>query len=121
MSMDAISRRLLFRIGSVGFSLGLDELIEIREQVSEVVDTRQVDLQLFVAGALPFRRTMIPVVDLATRLDLEPCEPDTALVLSSAEGNWALMVDKGGRVFSGGRVCRSPSSKAVAGRGMAVF
>ncbi len=92
--MDANSRRLLFRIGTVGFYVDLGALVEIREQVTEQVDYGQVDPQLSVTGALAFRRTMIPVIDLSERLGLESGLTDTALVLHSSEGNWALLVDR---------------------------
>ncbi len=92
--MDEISRRLLFHIGPVGFCVDLNDLVEIREQVAEQVDFSRGDQQSFVAGALPFRRTMIPVVDLTDRLDLASEGLDTALVLGSREGNWALLVNR---------------------------
>lgn len=92
--MDAIARRLLFRIGTVGFCLNLSELIEVREQVTGLIDYRHVDPLFSVIGALPFRRTMIPVVDLAGRLGIPSVSPDVVLVLSSREGNWGLLIDR---------------------------
>lgn len=90
--MDAISSRLLFKIGTTGFCLSLSELVEICEKVTERIDYEQRDQQLSVVGALPFRKTMIPVVDLVGRLALDTALLDTALVLNSSEGNWALLV-----------------------------
>jgi len=83
--MVAIARRLLFRIGTVGFCLNLDELVEIREQV---------DQQLSVVGALSFRQTMIPVIDLAKRLDIPSVSPNIVLVVNSREGSWGLLVGR---------------------------
>lgn len=92
--MDAIARRLLFRIGPIGFYLGLNQLIEIREQISEQIDFSQIDDHLSVVGALPFRQTLIPVVDVSRRLAIETSDQDTVLVLSSRDGNWGLLVDR---------------------------
>ena len=92
--MDVISRRLLFRIGTVGFYLELSELVEIREQIADLIDCRQVDQQLSVVGALTFRKTLIPVVDLSSRLSISSVSPDIVLVLNSLDGNWGLLVDR---------------------------
>lgn len=92
--MNAVSRRLLFRIGEVGFSINLEELVEVCEQVAGRIDPSRVDPERHVIGALPFRRTLIPVVDLAQRLAIDLNKPAAALVLSSSEGNWALPVSQ---------------------------
>lgn len=92
--MNAISRRLLFWSGSIGFCLNLDDLVEIREKVADSLDPAQADPSRQVVGGLSFRRTMIPVVDLAGPLKLPRSAKETALVLGSSEGNWALLVDR---------------------------
>lgn len=92
--METVPRRLLFRIASARFSLALGDLVEIQEHVAEHIDFDKVDHDLFVVGALPFRRTMIPIYGLAERLDFESTQRDIALVLNSPEGNWALLVDR---------------------------
>jgi len=92
--MDAISRRLLFHIGTVGFCLYLNELVEIYDQVDAVIDFSQTDSPLAIVGALSFRHTQIPLVDLSRRLGFGPSEAGNILVLSSQEGNWALLVDR---------------------------
>jgi len=91
--MDVNSRRLLFRIGAVGFWVGLRDLVEILEQVSDQLDPSRGDEKLSICGALPFRQTLIPVVDLRRRLGLRSDAADTVLVLNSTEGKWALSVD----------------------------
>lgn len=91
--MDAIARRLLFQIGTVGFCLYLDELVEIREQISELIDYSQADHQLFIVGAMPFQQTSIPVVDLASRLGIPSVSPDIVLLVNSPAGKWGLLVD----------------------------
>lgn len=90
--MDAISRRLLFRIGPHCFCLSLDNLVEIREQVIGLIDCRAQEARS-VVGTFSFRQAMIPVLDLAPRLELLPLNSATALILQGAEGNWALLVD----------------------------
>ncbi len=92
--MDTISRRLLFRIGAIGFCVRLDELIEIREEVTDLIAVELADQDHFIAGSLVFRNAHIPALDLAGRLGLERQSTDTALVLGSSEGNWALLVDR---------------------------
>ncbi len=91
--MDAIARRLLFHIGTVGFCLNLGELVEIREPVTELIDYSQADQQVSVVGTLPFHRTSIPVVNLASRLDILSVSPDIVLILNSSAGTWGLLVD----------------------------
>ena len=91
--MDAIARRLLFQIGTVGFCLNLGELVEIREQISELIDHSQADQELAVVGTLPFKWTSIPVVDLAIRLNIRSVSPDVVLVVNSPAGNLGILVD----------------------------
>ncbi|MCF6177993.1 MAG: chemotaxis protein CheW [Geopsychrobacter sp.] len=90
--MDAISRRLLFRIGIYGFCLSLDNLVEIREQVIGLIDYRSQEARS-VVGTFSFRQTKIPVLDLAPQLELLPLNSGNALILQGAEGDWALLVD----------------------------
>jgi chemotaxis signal transduction protein len=92
--MDAISRRLLFRIGKIGFCLYLNDLVEIRDQAESLIDYTQGDHPRFILGALNSRQARIPVVDLAGRLGLEPPVAGNVLILSSREGNWALLADR---------------------------
>lgn len=92
--MEAMSRRLLFKIGEVGFSLRLEALIEICEQVAGKVEATHADTERHLVGSLPFRKTRIPVVGLAERLGLQVDSAGTALVLASDEGNWALLVSE---------------------------
>lgn len=92
--MEAISRRLLFRIGAVGFCLDFRDLVEIREPVAGLIDVDQEDPAQAILGALPFRQTLIPAIDLSGRLNIDSGELETALVLRSSEGNWALLAEK---------------------------
>ena len=92
--MDVISRRLLFRIGTVGFCLNLNELIEIREQVTERIDFDRSVHRQPVVGTLSFRGGQIPVVSIAERLGLSPDAQAVALVLNCGKETWALLVDR---------------------------
>ncbi len=92
--MDVIARRLLFRIGTVRLCIDLSELVEILEQVADLIDFRQIDDHLSVVGAMSFRRTSIPVIDLAKRLGISSDSPDIVLILNSQEGNWGLFADE---------------------------
>jgi chemotaxis signal transduction protein len=91
-------RRLLFVLGGLGFCLDLHELVEICEDVEVLTEPHLQDLERAVCGGMLFRRTTIPVVDLRSRLGLvvdpEARPPGNALILRSAEGNWALLVEK---------------------------
>lgn len=96
--MSVGSRRLLFVLGDLGFCLDLHELVEICEGVEILTEPRLQDSFRAVCGGMIFRRTTIPVVDLRSRLGFvvtpEARQPVNALVLSSSEGNWALLVDE---------------------------
>jgi len=90
--MVAVSRKLLFRIGEVGFSLNLDELIEICEQVDDLLDQSNADPESDSVGSLRFRSMQIPVFSLAQRLQLASESLGAALILGGPEGCWALLV-----------------------------
>jgi len=96
--MSLGSRRLLFRVGVLGFCLDLCELVDICEDFEILNTPRLHDAGQAVCGGMVFRRTTIPVVDLRSRLGLgasSPArQPHNALVLHSREGNWALLIDQ---------------------------
>lgn len=92
------SRRLLFAISDLSFCLDLRELVEICEDIEVLTGPHPSDFGHAVPRAMVFRRTQIPLVDLRSRLGLVAA-PSTrkalnALVLSSSEGNWALLIDE---------------------------
>ena len=94
---NAAARRLVFRLGGVGFILDLSCVVEIRDQIVDLLDSTYRDLDAGIVGALDFRHTWIPAVDPSIRFDLRsviPLSAKTALVLNSSEGNWALLVDQ---------------------------
>jgi len=92
----SVDRKLVFRLGGVGFLLDLDNLVEICEQLADDFNPTHSDLEQGIVGSLQFRRTQVPVVDPALILGLKSelrFSEKRALILKGAEGNWALLVD----------------------------
>ncbi len=95
--VSPVARKLVFRLGEVGFSIDLGAVVEIREQFDEVVDSSRSELTLGIVGSFSFRQTSIPAVDPTIKLGLMSkvtLADKIALVLKSPEGNWALLVDQ---------------------------
>ncbi|MCK4691443.1 MAG: chemotaxis protein CheW [Desulfuromonadales bacterium] len=104
--VQAAAKKLIFRLGEVGFVLDLASIIEICEQIVDAVDPGKADLDSGIVGSLLFRQTLIPVIDPTLRLELSSStaiRDRVALVLRSSEGNWALLVDKVDGVYSSER------------------
>lgn len=94
---NLVARKLIFRLGAVGFSLDLAYVVEICERVGDLLDSSYSDLNAGIVGALDFRNTRVPAIDPALGFDListVPLSGRTALILNSPEGNWALLVDR---------------------------
>ena len=94
---NVVARRLIFRLGEVGFILDLSCVVEILESVADLLDSTYREMDAGIVGALDFRHTWVPVVDPTIRFDLNsslPLTAKTALILTSPEGNWALLVDR---------------------------
>ena len=105
MGKDDI-RYLMVRINEVGCLFDLNSVVEIREEIADLLDLRQTDQGSGIVGSLVFRQTRIPVVDPGLHLNLDSNtapEDRTALVLKSAEGNWALLVDRVEKICPGDR------------------
>ncbi len=116
---NVLARKLIFRLGSVGFILDLSFVVEIREQVVDLLDSTYRDLDAGIVGALDFRHTWVPAIDPAIRFDLSsalPLSAKTALILTSPEGNWALLVDRAQEISLAGRLqpCEMPAILRVA-------
>ncbi len=89
-------RALIFRLGDISFLLALAQVVEVVEQTAEMLDAGRSDISRGIVSALWFRKTWIPVVDPALKLDIATdveINDKTAIVLHSSEGNWALLVD----------------------------
>lgn len=95
------TRKLIFHLGEVGFLLGLEEVVEICEHLTEKFNPSRTDMEQGIVGSLSFRQTQIPVVDPAFRLNTHShlaITRKSALVLRGSEGNWALLVDRVGGI-----------------------
>lgn len=102
----SVDRKLIFRLGGVGFLLDLDLLVEICEQLADGFNPTYSDLEQGIVGALQFRRTQVPVVDPALLLGIKSelrFSEKRALILKGTEGNWALLVDRVEEISSADR------------------
>ena len=91
------NRKLIFRLGGMGFLLGLADVVEVVEQIAEILDPGRSDIGRGIVSALQFRQTWIPVVDPALKLDIYSAvklKDKVAVILRGSEGNWALLVDQ---------------------------
>lgn len=88
---------LIFRLGGIGFLLGVSDVVEVIEQIGGILDPGRSDIGMGIVSALQFRQTWIPVVDPMLKLDISSTvkmQDKVAVILSSSEGNWALLVDQ---------------------------
>jgi len=91
------NRKLIFHLGDIGFLLDLADVVEVVDQIADALDPGRSDIGRGIVSALRFRRTWIPVVDPALKLDIfSPVKlrEKTVIVLNGTEGNWALLVDR---------------------------
>jgi len=97
MRQQVVDRYLIVRLSGVGCLLRLAEVVEVCKQIADQVDWQRADLSVGIVGSFNFRNASIPVVNPTLQLGLESgCsrEDQAALVLSGAEGHWALLVDE---------------------------
>ena len=90
-------RTLIFRLGDISFLLDLSQVVEVVEQTTKRLDPARSDISHGIVSALWFRKTWIPVVDPALRLNISTTvrmEDKTMIVLRGSEGNWAILVDR---------------------------
>ena len=102
----SVDRKLIFRLGGIGFLLDIARLVEICEQLADNFNPTYSDLEQGIVGALQFRRTQVPVVDPALLLGVKSelrFSEKRALILKGAEGNWALLVDRVEEISSADR------------------
>ncbi len=93
---EAGQRVLVFRLGEIAFMLELAQIVEVVEQTADILDPGRSDMSRGIVSALKFRKTWIPVVDPALKLDISSpvaLKDKIAVILRSSEGNWALLVD----------------------------
>jgi chemotaxis signal transduction protein len=91
------NRKLIFRLGGIGFLLELTDVVEVVDQIAKVLDPGRSDISQGIISALQFRQTWIPAVDPALILDISSTvklQEKKAVILRGSEGNWALLVDR---------------------------
>jgi len=90
------NRILVFRLGGIGFILDLSSVVEVQGSVTAQLDASRSDISQGIVAAMAFRGTWLPVVDPAAKLGIPATvrmKDQVAVVLSSLEGNWAILVD----------------------------
>jgi chemotaxis signal transduction protein len=90
-------RKLIFRLGEVGFLLELTDVVEVVDQIAKIIDPGRSDMSQGIVFALQFRQTWIPAIDPALILDIPSAtklSEKIAIIVRSPEGNWALLVDR---------------------------
>ncbi len=105
---------LVFRLGESGFSLSVDDLVEIREEsASQLADGGSSPVP-YLLGMLTYRDQEIPVIDLKGLLRISS-ETDcsdllTLLVLVGESGLWAVPVSRIEGIFplAAFSACRAP-------------
>ncbi|WP_432823651.1 chemotaxis protein CheW [Trichloromonas sp.] len=89
---------LVFRLGGSGFSLSVDDLVEIREEQGALRAGDGNSRGSYILGTLAYRGQQIPVVDLRGLLrissDTVADELLTLLVLIGESGYWAVPVSR---------------------------
>jgi len=90
-------RKLVFRLGRIGFLLELTDVVEVVDPIAKILDPGRSDISRGIISALQFRQTWIPAVDPALILDIPSAtklQEKIAVILRGSEGNWALLVDR---------------------------
>ncbi len=91
------NRKLIFRLGKIGFLLDLTDVVEVVDQIADALDPGRSDIGQGIISALQFRQTLIPVVDPVLKMDISSTvklKDKIAVILRGSEGNWALLVDQ---------------------------
>ncbi|SEA54839.1 CheW-like domain-containing protein [Desulfuromusa kysingii] len=97
------NRRLVFRLGRMGFLLELTDVVEVVDQIKNDIDPGRSDMRQGIVSALKFRKSWIPAVDPALILDISSTlrlQDKVAVILRGFEGNWALLVDQADELFA---------------------
>ena len=92
---DSGSKKVVFHIAGVGFSLAVDSLMEIKEAGAVEIDTSSADPERGLIGMLSFREDAIRVLDIRRLLSLPPSIEDAVLmVVFGTDGAWAFPIEK---------------------------
>jgi len=57
------NRKLIFRLGKIGFLLDLADVVEVVDQIADALDPGRSDIGQGIISALQFRQTLMPAVD----------------------------------------------------------
>ena len=90
-------KKLIFRLGEIGFVVDLTAVVEVIEDTSALLDFECSDIDCGIVSAMRYRQAMIPAIDPTLKLNiLSPVRlsEKAAIVLRGAEGHWALLVDR---------------------------
>lgn len=95
---DADRMKLVFRLGKIGFTLAVHELIEITEVPLAVVDRTDAEPGRNLLGQFLFRGRTLPLYDLGGWLGLKTeaggAGVPVVLVLEGRESPWGIVVDR---------------------------
>ena len=93
--IDSGSKKVVFRVAGVGFSLAVDTLMEINQADDLDIDFSSADPEHGLLGTVSFRDDAIRVLDVRKLLDLPPSDADNVLmVILGTDGAWAFPVEK---------------------------
>ena len=95
--------KMVFRLQGIGFSLPIEDLIEIRENDDGRIDPSTVEPERWILGALPHRGGTILVRDLHSCMGLpKPAEAHDlpVLVLVGSAGAWGARVEEVCGIFA---------------------
>lgn len=92
---SAVSKRLVFRLAGIGFSLAIEDLLEIIEAGEGVLDQAAADADLGLLGLIAFRDEAIYLHDVPARFGLVAHAASRLyLAVVGADGVWALPAEK---------------------------
>ncbi len=106
--------KLVFRLGESGFSLSVDDLVEIREEDANLLADGRNRPGPYSLGMLTCRDQEIPVIDLTALLrissEMDYGDPLKLLVLVGESGFWSVPVSRIEGIFplAAFSACRAP-------------
>lgn len=110
---DADGMKLVFRLGGVGFSLPVRDLIEVAEVPVEQVEVCSAAGTVCMDGWLLRRGELVPLFSLAQRLCLPAPTAGgqiVAVVMVGADGPWSIRVERIEGIFPGAEFALVPAA-----------
>lgn len=99
--INSSGKRLVFRLADIGFSLPIENLLEILEVDEGTLDETAADANLGLLGLVAFRDEAIYLRDIYSHLGLTTlARPGLYLVVAGSDGAWALPVDRIEGIFA---------------------